>query len=120
MLRLIVIGMLLMAGFSAGYIFGPGTPPLFSEAKQVQTLSETVVSPNLAGVGQAIIPDHYGRLVSVESVGRSTMLWFQADTGVIRRMQLSFWEGEVILDNNALFKHMEFDRVKSRSLTPLE
>ena len=70
--------------------------------QKYQKMSEMKVSPNIRNAGLAIIPESYGSLKGVENVGKSTMLWFESKDGTIRRVNLSFWENEVILDDVAI------------------
>lgn len=72
------------------------------QGSRPQVMTEMPVSPNLNDAGSAGIPRHYGQLRGLENVGRSTMLWFEADDGTIRRVQVSFWDDEVILDDQAV------------------
>ena len=67
-----------------------------------QQMTDVSVTPNLPGAAQAGVPRAFGALRGVENVGRSTMLWFEAADGTIRRVQVSFWEDEIILDNQAV------------------
>ena len=73
--------------------------PLVNAQQNNQKLLEVKVKSNVLDNVQAMIPENYGEIKGVESVGKSTMLWFESEDGTIRRMNLSFWEDEIILDN---------------------
>jgi len=68
----------------------------------VQLMEEIEIMPNLQDAEKAIIPAEYGALKGVENVGSSTMLWFESSDGTIRRINVSFWEDEIILDNRVV------------------
>ena len=78
---------------------------VFCRAPQVnaqqnhQKLSEIIVKSNVLNDVKAVVPEDYGELKGIENVGRSTMLWFESEDGTIRRINLSFWENEIILDD---------------------
>ena len=80
------------------YIIFLFTPQLTAQEKY-QKMSEINVNPNIPEAGKAIIPENFGELKGIENVGRSTMLWFESRDGTIRRVNISFWEDEIILDD---------------------
>jgi len=69
---------------------------------QVQAMQEIQVTPNVTTAQKAFIPKNYGRVVGVENVGKSTMLWLEAANGTIRRVQVSFWKDDIILDDKVV------------------
>ncbi len=73
--------------------------PLVNAQQNYQKLSEIKVKSNVLNNIQAMIPEKYGELKGIEGVGKSTMLWFESEDGIIRRINLSFWEDEIILDD---------------------
>ena len=73
--------------------------PRITAQEKYQNMSEVSVNPNVSDAVRAVIPESYGELKGIENVGRSTMLWFESKDRTIRRVNLSFWEDEIILDN---------------------
>ena len=69
---------------------------------QIQAMQEISVVPNVTTAQKAYIPQSFGKVVGVENVGKATMIWFEAANGTVRRVQVSFWENEVILDDKVL------------------
>ena len=70
--------------------------------EQIQAMQEIAVTPNATNADKAFIPQSYGKLVGIENVGKSTMLWFEAANGTVRRVQVSFWEKDIILDDKVV------------------
>ena len=73
-----------------------------SADEEIQAMQEIPVSPNATNADKAFIPQSYGKLVGIENVGKSTMLWFEAANGTVRRVQVSFWEKDIILDDKVV------------------
>ncbi len=73
-----------------------------SADEQIQAMQEIQITPNITSADKAYIPQNYGRFVGLENVGKSTMLWFEAANGTIRRVQVSFWEKDIILDDKVV------------------
>ena len=73
--------------------------PQLNAQQNYQKMSEIKIKSNTLDNVKAVIPESYGKLKGIESVGRSTMLWLESDDGTIRRVNLSFWEDGIILDD---------------------
>ena len=92
---IIVIAMI--AGYFLAQIYSPG-----KAWAQMQDMREVSVRPNTSAATKAAIPTYYGRMAGVEAVGKATMLWFEGADGTIRRVHVSFWEDEIILDDQVV------------------
>ncbi|MFC1562963.1 hypothetical protein ACFL4Z_02830 [candidate division KSB1 bacterium] len=73
--------------------------PQIKAQQHYQKMSEVKIKANMLNDVKAVIPENYGKLRGVENIGRSTMLWFESEDGTIRRVNLSFWEDGIILDD---------------------
>ena len=92
---IVVIAMI--AGYFLAHISAPG-----HAWAQLQNMQEVSVGPNTSAATTAAIPTYYGHMVGVEAVGRATMLWFESADGTIRRVHVSFWKDEIILDDQVV------------------
>ena len=100
---LIVLAFLVGLGCGLVYSFWEQiTYAALNAQDHVQVMQEIEVVPNVTTAQKAFIPKHYGKVIGMENVGKATMMWLEAANGTIRRVQVSFWEDEIILDDKVV------------------